>query len=303
MSTEKTPELTIEEKRNYTEIKETADIKITGPKTLMLNGYYMLSKGLFAVLRHNILEGENSMIVGATGLGKTELIENIAKVLNKKVTIFDMGTMTDPIMGLVGTHTITVEDGVTKSSFTRSRFSEVIQEPGIVLLDELSRAGVMANNLLFPVLDYRRELSMEYAFDDTTPVKVHPECVFIATANIGSQYTGTHKMDRALVDRFMTIEVDPLEKSEVMIMMKQLFPKISEEKLKKMVDVYESINKDHEEFKISFNMSLRHLKQIAKLVQNGITIYDSFVVVCKGLGSKEGLEAVKHLLDTAKSLK
>ncbi len=33
---------------------------------------------------------------------------------------------------------------------------------------------------------------------------------FIATANIGNEFTSTRVLDRALVDRFVTIEVDVL---------------------------------------------------------------------------------------------
>lgn len=266
-----------------------------------LNGYFKVEKGTFEILKHNIEFGLNTMLIGATGTGKTEVVANIAKVFDVPLTIFDMGTMTDPVMGLVGTHVITVENGVTKSEFKRSRFSELIQQPGIILLDEISRAGAMANNLLFPCLDFRRELPMEYSFHDTTPVPVHPQCVFFSTANMGSQYTGTHKLDRALLDRFMLIEVDSIKESDIIQTLESEFPKIAKTKIKKLVDVFTKINKEHDEFKISFNLSVRHLKTIAKLVANGFTIYDGYVALCKGLGSQEGLKAIKSILDEAKA--
>jgi hypothetical protein len=268
--------------------------------TVTLNGYFKMEAGTFEIAKHNIEFGVNTMLIGATGTGKTEVVANLAKVFGVPLTIFDMGTMTDPVMGLVGTHVITVENGVTKSEFKRSRFSEVIQQPGIILLDEISRAGAMANNLLFPCLDFRRELPMEYSFHDTTPVKIHEQCVFFSTANMGSQYTGTHKLDRALLDRFMLIEVDAINSKDIEATLKSEFPKIDDTKIKKLVDVFEKINKEHDDFKISFNLSLRHLKTIAKLVSNGFTIYDGFVVLCKGLGSQEGLKTIKSILDDAK---
>lgn len=67
------------------------------------------------------------------------MVSNLAKKMGLPLTIFDMGTMSDPVMSLVGTHAIKVKDGHTTSEFIRSRFSEVIQKPGIVLLDEISR--------------------------------------------------------------------------------------------------------------------------------------------------------------------
>ena len=285
-----TPKLVADE----TKIKEEGNI-------VTLNGYFKVEKGTFEILKHNIGYGINTMLIGATGTGKTEVVANIAKVFNVPLTIFDMGTMTDPVMGLVGTHVISVENGVTKSEFKRSRFSELIQQPGIILLDEISRAGAMSNNLLFPCLDFRRELPMEYSFHDTTPIPIHPQCVFFSTANMGSQYTGTHKLDRALLDRFMLIEVDSIKKDDIIATLVAEFPKITKTKINKLVSVFEKINKEHDEFKISFNLSVRHLKTIAKLVSNGFTIYDGYVALCKGLGSQEGLKAIKAILDDAKT--
>ena len=277
-----------------TKIKEEGNI-------VTLNDYFKIEKGTFEIIKHNIEYAVNTMLIGATGTGKTEVVANIAKVFGIPLTIFDMGTMTDPVMGLVGTHVITVENGVTKSEFKRSRFSELIQQPGIILLDEISRAGAMANNLLFPCLDFRRELPMEYSFHDTTPIPVHPQCVFFSTANMGSQYTGTHKLDRALLDRFMLIEVDSIKAEDIISTLEAEFPKITKTKIKKLVSVFTKINKEHDEFKISFNLSVRHLKTIAKLVSNGFTIYDGYVALCKGLGSQEGLKAIKAILDDAKT--
>jgi len=257
---------------------------------------FVVQEGVYKLMKRNVQKSVNTMLLGPTGVGKTELVANIARELDIPLTIFDMGTMTDPIMSLVGSHIVEVQDGVTKSTFKRSRFSEVIQQPGIVLLDEISRASAAANNLLFPCLDFRRTLAMEYDFMDSTPVNVHPECVFIATANLGSQYTGTHKLDRALVDRFMTVEIDPLGKDSILKIVNHLYPSISSKKASKLVTCYIDINKSHDDFKISFNLSLRHLKLICEMVVDGFTIYDSFYIVCKGIGNKEGVKAVESIL-------
>jgi len=259
-----------------------------------------VDKGTYNILLSNVKAKRSTMLLGPTGVGKTELVKNIADSLGLPLTIFDMGTMSDPIMSLVGTHTITVVDGNTTSEFVASRFSEVIQKPGIILLDELSRAVVTANNLLFPCLDFRRELPMEYCFHNCETVKVHPECVFIATANVGSQYTGTHKLDRALLDRFVLIEVDPLNEEMTEQVITHYAKSVSKEKVKTIVDIYNRINQSHEEFRVNFSLSIRHLKNIADLVSDGFTIYDSFYAICKGLGSKEGLKAIEDILDQSK---
>lgn len=274
-------------------------IKTTKNK-VVLNDYFKIEKGTFEILKRNIEKGVNTLLIGSTGTGKTEIVANMAAALDLPITIFDMGTMSDPIMGLVGTHVITVKDGKTQSEFKRSRFSEVIQNPGIVLLDEISRASAAANNLLFPVLDFRKELSMEYSFENTSPVKVHPQCVFFATANMGSQYTGAHKLDRALQDRFMPIEVDSLNLTDTKSTMKKAFPNIDKTKVDKCVKIYSDINKEHDEFKIGFNLSMRHLKTVIGLVEDGFTIYDSYYAVVKGIGGKDGLKGIESILKSEK---
>lgn len=279
--------------------KSNSKIKID-EKEVTLNGYFKIELGTYSILKHNIRNKIHTLLIGPTGLGKTDVAVNIATVLGVPITIFDMGTMTDPIMGLVGTHVIEVKDGKTFSQFKKSRFSEVIQQPGIVLLDEVNRAASAANNLLFPCLDFRKELPMEYSFGDTTPIKIHPECVFFATANIGSQYTGTHKLDRALIDRFMIIAVDSLNTKQIISTLEVTHPKLTGVDRNKIVEIYGKINKEHDDFKIGFNLSIRHLKTVSTLVQNKFTIYDAYYAICKGLGGPDGLKAIESILSSSK---
>ena len=141
---------------------------------------------------------------------------------------------------------------------------------------------------------------MEYSFDDQAPIKIHPKCVFIATANLGSQYTGTHKLDRALIDRFMLIEVDALEKAELVHILTYHYPSITAVKRTKLIDCFVNINLAHAQFNISFNLSLRHLKMITAMVEDGFTIYDSYYAVCKGIGGTEGLKSLESILNSSK---
>jgi MoxR-like ATPase len=268
--------------------------------SVVLNDYFMVDIGVYKIMERNIKKATNTLLLGPTGVGKTEMVKNIADRMDLPLTIFDMGTMTDPIMSLVGTHVIKVKDGATSSEFAKSRFSDVIQQPGVVLLDELSRASAAANNLLFPCLDFRRELSMEYCFEDCTPIKVHPDCVFIATANLGSQYTGTHKLDRALIDRFMMIEIDPLKEANIKQILKVHVPAMKDSDIETIVTCYTKINASHDSYTISFNLSIRHLKIVCELVRDGFTIYDSFFTICKGIGGKDGLKALAEILNNTK---
>jgi nitric oxide reductase NorQ protein len=281
----------------------TATLKTTAaaPKIYQAVNGFLIEKGISKMLSHNIKNKVNTMLLGPTGVGKTEMIAAIAQSLKMDYTVFDMGTMTDPIMSLIGTHAITVKDGVTSSEFKKSRFSEVIQKPGIVVLDELSRAAAGSNNLLFPCLDFRRELPMEYSFEDYSPIKIHPDCVFVATANTGSQYTGTHKLDKALIDRFMILEIEPLNAEGCKYVLENVFKDtVSKENYSSIVDIFFAINVQHEQFVINFNLSMRHLKMITSMVANGFTIYDAYYATCKGIGGKAGIDAVSSIINPYK---
>lgn len=266
---------------------------------VVYDDHFMVNKGLHSILKNSILRRKrNIMLLGPTGVGKTELMTYMSRELGMPITIFDMGTMSDPIMSLVGSHVIKNVEGSVVSKFVPSRFSQVIQKPGIVLLDEISRAPAAANNLLFPCLDFRRELPMEYSFEDCAPIKIHENCIFIATANLGSQYTGTHKLDKALINRFLVLEIDHLDSKGIDNIIKKY--KISTGDRNKVAEVYKNINKSHDDFVSSFSLTIRDLKNICEMVEDGFTIYDSYYSVCKGIGGKEGLASIDKIIGSTK---
>lgn len=281
-------------------VRKPAKIKF-GTGVVTLDDSFKVEQGLYEVLKRNIQNKVNTLLIGETGCGKTEIVSHMAKLLNTPLHIIDMGTMTDAVSGLIGIHTVTIVDGKTTSSFKKSRFSQIIQEPGIILLDELSRASTQANNLLFPCLDFRRELSMEYCFEDQTPIAVHPDCMFIATANLGSQYTGTHKIDRALLDRFMTVRVTTPDSKYIQESLLASYPEVSVVDVATIVAIYDNITKAHNEFKIDFKLSFRHLKFVTEMVQDNFTIYDAFYTICNGMSNIEDTKILSDILGLKKT--
>lgn len=173
------------------------------PPTIKNDGFFT-DKSKWYLLIRNIQNQVNTMLLGPTGTGKTELVMLACQKLGVECSVYDMGSMYDPVSGLLGVHRLQ-EGGI--SVFDYAKFTQDIQKPGVVLLDELSRAPVTTNNILFPCLDSRRSLPVEIAGGkDMRAIRVHPECCFIATANIGAEYTGTMIMDRALMNRFFCNE-------------------------------------------------------------------------------------------------
>ena len=183
-----------------------------------------------------------------------------------------MGSMYDPVSGLLGVHRL--QKG-GESVFDYAKFTQDMQKPGVILLDELSRAPVMTNNILFPCLDSRRMLPVEMAGgDELRSIPVHPDCVFIATANVGAEYTGTMSMDRALVGRFFPLELDymPLD-SEVQVLTKRcgILPAEAEN----IASVAGTVRSLYGKQEISCTISTRETLAAAWLVADGWSSLDA----------------------------
>lgn len=234
------------------------------------DGFYV-DPDLWYFLVRNVLQKENTLIVGPTGCGKTEIVKLMSRKLSLAFNKIDMEGMQDAISGLLGVHRL---EG-TKSFWDYSRFSKVIQEPGIILLDEISRAPAGANNILFPVLDSSRELRVEYASsDEQRSIPVHPDAIFFATANIGLEYTGTTALDRALLDRFFPAEIDYMtseQEAAVLISRTGIEKKTAEV----ITNVAQVIRNKAANGDLSTAVSTRHTIGAAKLVKDGFPLLKS----------------------------
>lgn len=235
--------------------------------TIKKDGFYVDPDNWYLLLR-NISNQINTMIIGATGTGKTELILLACEKLGLPCHVYDMGSMYDPVAGLLGVHRLQ-EGGV--STFDYAKFTQDISEPGVVLLDELSRAPVTTNNILFPCLDSRRTLPVEIAGgDDLRTVKVHEDCCFIATANVGAEYTGTMSMDRALVNRFFPLELDYMPKDkEINVLVKRCG--VSARDANHIVAVANNVRSLYRKQELSCSLSTRETLMVAELVADGWT--------------------------------
>lgn len=255
------------------------------------SGFYVEPDMWYLLLR-NIIVKENTLIFGPTGTGKTQLFALAAQKLGLAFSTFDMGSMHDPISSLLGANRLKKK----KSFFDPSRFSQVIQEPGMVLLDELSRGDAKGNNILFPTTDDRRELPMEMAGTaEKRNIKVHPECVFVATANLGFEYTGTQSIDRAIKDRFFLMELDYMPKeTEAKVLVSRCG--ISLEQGMKIATVAEKMRAKASNGDLSTAISHRHTIKTGKLITDGFELRHALEMVSMPLVEKGEREIIKTIL-------
>ncbi len=156
----------------------------------------MMSELKWKYLVRSGVRGKNIMMTGPAGCGKTMAAKSLVNSLDRPDYYFNLGATQDPRSTLIGN---THFDSKKGTYFSESHFVKAIQTPNaVILLDELSRAHPDAWNILMTVLDYgQRYLRLDEASGSET-IKVAEGVTFVATANIGNEYTSTRVMDKAL---------------------------------------------------------------------------------------------------------
>ena len=164
------------------------------------------------------------MITGPDCCGKTMAAKALVNSLDRPDYYFNLGATQDPRSTLIGN---THFDSTKGTYFSESLFVKAIQtENAVILFDELSRAHPDAWNILMTVLDYgQRYLRLDEANGADT-IKVANGVTFVATANIGNEYTSTRVMDKALMDRFTIVEMDVLSEDDENQLLNYMFPNV-----------------------------------------------------------------------------
>jgi len=223
-------------------------------------------------LVRSAMRGKNIMMTGPAGCGKTMAAKTLVTSLKRPDFYFNLGATQDPRGTLIGNTHFKKDEG---TMFSESVFVKAIQtEDAIILLDELSRAHPEAWNILMTVLDEgQRYLRLDEA-EDAPTIKVAKGVTFIATANIGSEYTATRAMDRALVDRFIIVEMDTLQKEQEAKLLLQLHPDISADDADIIAEISSMTRAEmmSEAPKLSNAISTRLSVELAGLLSDGFTL-------------------------------
>jgi nitric oxide reductase NorQ protein len=194
------------------------------------SSYSLKPKGLMMTelkwkyLIRSAVRGKNIMMTGPAGCGKTMAAKSVVNSLDRPDFYFNLGATQDPRATLIGN--VQFQEG-SGTYLAESLFVKAIQTPNaVILLDELSRAHPDAWNILMTGLDSgQRYLRLDEQKEQAT-IKVADGVTFIATANIGNEYTSTRVMDKALMDRFTIVEMDVLNEEEENSLLSYMFPNV-----------------------------------------------------------------------------
>jgi hypothetical protein len=138
---------------------------------------------------------QNVLLTGDAGTGKTSSARNYAATRKLPFVVIECTQQIDT--SVTQGRFVPDEDGQSVK-WVYSQLATAIQQPSVVLFNELTRMSPKSASLFLRLLA-ERELFIE-PFNEV--IKVHPECLLVADANTGSAYNGTMRQDMALVDRF-----------------------------------------------------------------------------------------------------
>lgn len=239
-------------------------------------------------LVRSAVRGKNIMMVGPSGCGKTMAAKSLVSALNRPDFYFNLGSTQDARASLIGN---THFDSSKGTFFSESAFVKAITTPNaVILLDELSRAHPDAWNILMTVLDEgQRYLRLDEAHGSPI-VKVANGVTFIATANIGNEYTSTRVMDRAILDRFTTIEMEVLTDVQEFELLKHIFPNVDEYDLKSISEISHHTREMclGDTGKLSNMVSTRASVETAGLVYDGFSLQEAAEISILPFFSSDG---------------
>ena len=239
------------------------------PKALMMNELK------WKYLMRGAVRGKNIMMTGPAGCGKTMAAKAVVNSLDRPDFYFNLGATQDPRATLIGNTHFNTDSG---TYFSESNFVKAIQTPNaVILLDELSRAHPDAWNILMTVLDYgQRYLRLDESSGQET-IKVADGVTFVATANIGNEYTSTRVMDKALMDRFTIVEMDVLTEEDENSLLNYMFPNVDSGVLGNVAKIANLTRTESKSdtARITSGISTRTTVELCGLLYDGFSLEES----------------------------
>ena len=127
------------------------------------------------------------------------------------------------------------------------------------------------------VLDYgQRYLRLDES-DGSDTIKVADGVTFVATANIGNEYTSTRVMDKALMDRFTIVEMDVLSEEDENSLLNYMFPNVDSTTLSNVAKIATLTRSESgsDTARITSGISTRTTVELCGLLYDGFSLEEA----------------------------
>jgi nitric oxide reductase NorQ protein len=228
------------------------------------------------------------MAVGPAGCGKTSSFAVIGKEAGIPVYKVDCAAITT-IDRWLGHKDVRVTEKGPETTYVLSEFLRWISgdgfDPGIVVLDEITRVPGAITNILMSILDGSQSV---WVPELGITIKVHPKTRFAAAANIGAGFSGTFALDQALQDRFgVTLEFSfPSAAEEEKILVQRTG--IDPDPAQKLVKIAAAARQKADAGDLSKPLSTRALLNAGHWIAAGRTVTDACEATFVKQYSQEG---------------
>ena len=207
-----------------------------GSEKCVLSSKYSFASGTTSKNVLRLLRGlqirKPLLLEGAPGVGKTSLVEALAKASGHNIVRINLSEQTDMI-DLLGSD-LPVEDGVAGAfRWSDGIFLKALKAGDWVLLDELNLASQSVLEGLNAVLDHRAtvylpELGMSFACPASFRI--------FGCQNPTSQGGGRKGLPKSFLNRFTRVFVEPFSPDDLIFITAHAYPDIPQDTLTKMIE-------------------------------------------------------------------
>lgn len=210
---------------------------------------------------------QNLILTGPTGAGKTSFVEQLCARLGIQVwRVMCHGRMEfQELVG--GFKLVATSNGGTETVWVDGPLTCAAKAGGTLLLDEGNFISPAAFGGLNSVLDGAPILIPETG-DVVRPAEGFRVAFTGNSVNSGDDaksYRGTQRMNMALLDRYLTVEVDYLTELEEAKVVNRVVPQLVGDTIKAMLKVASAVRELHKKGDIESTLSTRVLLRWAKL--------------------------------------
>lgn len=210
-----------------------------------------------------ILAGQNLLLAGPKATGKNVLAENLAYLFKRPSWTLSFHINTDA-SSLIGSDTF--KNGQVE--FRKGPILECAEKGGYGILDEINMARNDAVAVLHACLDFRRFIDIP----GYSRINLRDETRFIATMNYG--YMGTRELNEALASRFLIIQVPSLTDSDLLKLIKSVYPDLKDEWVGQFSGLIADLKLKNDNGEISGkSLDLRGLLAAIKLMELNLSPY------------------------------